>query len=133
MISDCANGSRANDVAVFIIMGAAVIEIRVKAKLRGVALPKKILAIQIRDDHFLVAIVEGVQFGIGVLLAHVEAGDIVLKTIIIPIPKNAAAEIDVIKNKTAKIRIESLVTAAYRHKIIIVRKIAQMQFAKRLL
>src|ERR1051325_2589106 len=94
------NRRRPHDTAVLIVMRAAMIEICVETDLRGVTFPNKILPIQIRDDYFLVAIIERVQFGIGVLLAHVEYGQILLKTVIIAINKNAPAQIDIVKNET---------------------------------
>ena len=51
-----------HNVAIAVVVQVAVVEIGVEAELGGVARPDEILAIKIRNDYALVAIVERVQF-----------------------------------------------------------------------
>src|SRR5688572_26964671 len=89
--------------SIFVVVRAAVVEVRVEAQLRGVSLPDEVLAKHIGDDHFLMSRLEGVQIGIGVLLAHVEDGEIVLHPIVIEVAKEPERQVGVRENKSAKI------------------------------
>src|SRR6478672_539616 len=114
MLTNGADGSGADDVAIAIIMSAAVVEVSVKAPLRGVSFPQKVLPIKVGNDDLLVAGIERVQLGVGIFLAHVESGEIVLETVVIPIAESADAEVHVIEEKAAKIGVERLQPGAQR-------------------
>ena len=69
------------------------VEVRVKAELCRVAFPNKILLEDIRDKDLLIARVEFIQVGIGVLLAHVEPDHVVLPEIVVVVAEDADAEV----------------------------------------
>src|SRR5207244_7452789 len=109
------------------------VEIADKRELTGITFPDQVLPENIRDVDLLFARIEFVEVGIGILLAHVERGEIVLLAVVVVIPKNADAEIRVVENEAAEIAHERLHTDAQRNEIVIVREIAQMNFGERLL
>ena len=127
------DGRRPDDAAVRVVVRAAVIEVRVEAPLRRVALPQEILAIEIRDHDFLLAVVEGVQLRVRVLLAHVEAGHVVLETIVYCIAEDPRAEIDVVENESAKVGVERLKPAAKGEEVVVIRQVSEVNFNGRLL
>ena len=114
-------------------MPVGFVEVRVETELRGVALGEKILAKNIRDQDGLIARIEFVQVRIGVLLEHVEGGEIVLPAVVVVVAENAHAEIGVVENETAKIAHERLNAEARRNEIVVVREIAEMDFGERFL
>ena len=77
--------------------------------------------------------IEFVQVRIGVLLAHIERGEIVLPAIVVVVPENPDAEVRVVEDEAAEIAHERLHPDAHRDEIVIVRKVAQMNFGERFL
>ena len=96
------------DVSIAVVMRDALVEILMKAQLRRVTGRQEILAIQVRDEHALVAGREPVQLRIGVLLAHVEDRRVVLKAIVVEVAEEARAQVHVVENKPAEIADERL-------------------------
>ena len=64
---------------------------------------------------------------------HVEGGDVVLPAVVVVVAENARAEIGVVEDEPAKIAHEWLNADARRNEIVIVREIAQVNFAERFL
>src|SRR5205823_958677 len=108
MIAYAADRRRARDEIVLIEVPLAAVEVRMKAELRGVALPNKILLEDICDKDLLVARVEFIQVGIGVLLAHVERDHIVLPEIVVVVAEDTEAKVRVVENEAAEIADERL-------------------------
>src|SRR5947209_513475 len=98
-----AEGSGAYDVPVAVVMRASVIEVGVKTPLRGIARPQEVLPIEVANEHLLIALIKRVQLGVGIFLAQVEQGEVVLKAIVSPIAEESRAEVDVVEDKTAKV------------------------------
>ena len=91
-IAACGNCSKrfwASEKANFVVTRAPAVEVHVEAGLGGVAFPEKILAVEIGDEDLLVAGIESVEIGIGVLFPHVEKGEIVLEAIVVGVAENA--------------------------------------------
>src|SRR5689334_23168309 len=103
MVRDRADRSRPGQKSILVVVPAVVVEIADEAELARVAFPNQVLPKNIRDVDLLIARIELVQVRIGVLLAHVEGGEIVLPAIVVVIAEKADAEIGVVKNKTAKV------------------------------
>src|SRR5205085_12171927 len=101
--------------------------------LRRVALPNKILLKNVRDKDLLIARVEFIQIGIGVLLAHVEPDHVVLPEIVVVVAEDADAEIRVVENEAAEIAHEWLDAKARGNEIVIVREITDVDFRERFL
>src|SRR6185369_11137419 len=108
MFENSADRGGADDVSVAVVMGAAVVEASREAPLGGVTFPEEVLPIEIGDDHLLITPVECVQVGVGVLLAHIEPDEVVLKAIIGPISENTHAEVHIVEKEAAKIGVERL-------------------------
>src|SRR6185312_15088952 len=106
----------ASQVAILIVMRAAVIEVRVKTQLRRVAVPEEVLPIDVCDKNILAAPPELIQLGVRVLLVHVEHDHVVLPAIVVVIAKQTRGEIHVVENKSAKIAVERLVAESARYK-----------------
>src|SRR4051794_1266502 len=133
MIAHFADRRRSRYEIVLVVMARSFVEVRVEAELRGVAFRQKILAVSVENDHTLVASVEFVEIGISVLLAHVERHHIVLPAIVVVIAEETEAEVGVVENETAKIAHERLDPEARGKEIVIVREIADVDFAERFL
>src|SRR5207245_2252905 len=103
---------------ILIIMNTPVVEICMKTEIGGVAFPKEILAIDVANEHDLVAGIKRVQLGMGVLLAHIKNSQIVLPSIVGVVAKQASAEINVVENKSAKITPERLIAETGGDEII---------------
>ena len=80
--------------------------------MRRVTFAQEILAIQICDDHALVARLKGIEFGIGVFLALVERHDVVLEAIVVQVTEEARPQIHIVKDESTKIRAKTLNTNA---------------------
>ena len=104
-----------------------------KAQLGRVTFREKILAENIGDQDLLIACVELVQIRVGVFLEHVEGGEIVLPAVVVVVAEDARAEIGVVENEAAKIAHEWLNAETRRNEIVIVREIADVNFAERFL
>ena len=133
MIAHAADRRRPGDEIVLVVMAARAIEVGVKAQLRRVTLREKILSENIRNQDLLIARVELVQVRVGVLLEHVESGEIVLPAVVVVVAENARAEIGVVEDEPAKIAHERLDAETRRNEIVVVREIANVNFAERFL
>ena len=120
----------ADEVAIAVVVRAAVVEVRVEAGLRGVAVPEGVLSIDVRDDHALVARVKGVQVGVGVLLAQVEGGEVVLKLVVVVVAEDACAEVHVVEDEAAKVAVENLVACARGHEVVVLRQVAEVDLGE---
>src|ERR1044071_9890499 len=114
-------------------MRAAIIDVRMKARLRGVAVPDRVLPIDVHDGDALIARIKTVQLRVSVLLAHVEGGSVVLPLVVVPVAEDSSARLRVIEDEPAKIAVEGLIAEARRNEVVIVREIAQMHFHERFL
>ena len=68
-----------------------------------------------------------VQVGVGVLLAHVETGEVVLQAVVVVVAEKADAEIGVVENEPAKIAHKRLNPETRRNEIVVVGEIANVQ------
>src|SRR5947209_13144772 len=71
-------GVWADEKAVLIVMRVRIVMVVMHAELRRVARPDEILAIVVRDENSLPAILEGVQIAVGVFFQFVEIDDVEL-------------------------------------------------------
>src|SRR2546421_5715077 len=133
MIDDGADRRWPGDESVLVVVPAVVVEVADEGELAGVTFPNQILPENIRDIDLLLARIELVQVGISILLAHIERGEIVLPAVIIVVPKNSDAEIGVVENKSAEVTHKRLHPDAHRNEVVIVRKIAEVNFRERFL
>lgn len=133
MFAHVAERFGADQAAGAVVVQAAAVEVRVEAQLRGVAFPDEVLPVGVEHDDALVARVEGVQVGEGVLFAEVEDGEIVLPLVVVRVAKNPEAQVGVVENEAAKIAVERLKAGAGGDEIVVHREIAQVQFSERLL
>src|SRR2546421_7733540 len=114
-------------------MPAVVVEVGEKRELTGITFPNQILPENVRGINLLRTSREFVEVGIRVFLEHVEPGNVVLPAVIVVIAENPDAEIGVVENETAEIADERLNAGAQGNEIVVVGKIAQMEFAERFL
>ena len=101
-----------------------------KAELGSVAAPQEVLAIQVGDDHALVAAIEPVQLGVGILLEQVEHDEVVLPAVVVEVPEQARAEINVVEDEPAKVAVERLCAETAGDEIVVLGQIAQVKFGK---
>ena len=64
---------------------------------------------------------------------HFEGSDVVLPAVVVVVAENADAEIGVVENEAAKIAHERLNAEARGNEIVIVRQVADVNFAERFL
>src|ERR1700730_10411993 len=111
MVADRADRCGACNKTVLVVMTAVVVEVGEETQLTGVPFPDQILAKNIRDINLLLASAELVEIGIGILLQHVERGDVVLPPIIVVVAENSDAKVGVVKNEPAEVAHERLNSA----------------------
>src|SRR5438105_5499716 len=111
-------------------MAAVVVEVGEKRELAGVTFPNQILPENVRGINLLRTSREFVEIRIGVFLKHVEPGDVVLPAVVVVIAENPDAEVRIVENETAEIAHERLNAGTKGNEIIVVRQIAQVEFAE---
>src|SRR5437660_12406219 len=126
MVGNCADRRGPRNEAVFVVMPTAVIEVRQETELASVTFPNQILPEHIGQVDLLPTPAELIQVGVGVLLEHVEARDVVLPQVVVVIPENPNAKIGIVEDKPAEIAHERLDTGAQRNEIVIVRYVADV-------
>ena len=109
-----------HDQSILVVVAARLIEAGVKAELCGVAFGEEILSVDIRDEDPLIARVELVEVRVGVLLAHVEEGEIVLKPVVIQVAENPDSEVGIIEDEPTEIAHERLHAEARGDEVVIV-------------
>src|SRR5581483_8057585 len=92
-----ADGLGPDEETIAVVVRVAIIKAGKKAKLRGVTMLEKILAINIGGENILIAGVKSVQAGIGVLLPHVERDEIILVSVVVDVAKNSRARVDIVE------------------------------------
>src|SRR5436853_4207519 len=112
--ANAADQRRADEKIVLVEVTAWPVVVEMEAELCRIAMPVGVLPEEVGDEDGLIAEVRRVQLAVGVLLQHVEVGDVVLITIVSIITKQARAEIDVAEDEAAKIRDERLNADAHR-------------------
>ena len=122
-----ADGRGPDDAAVAVVVDVGVVEVRVEAPRRGVALEEGVLQIGVGDDHSLVALLEGVQARVRVFLAHVEHGRVVLQPVVRVVAEDPPAEVRVVEEEAAEVGVERLVAALEGDEVVAVREVAQVQ------
>src|SRR4051794_5800794 len=103
MISDRADRRGACDESILVVMPAVIIEVGQKTELAGVTLPEQVLAKNVGHVNLLVAPFKLVEVGVGILLQHVERGDVVLPAIVVVVAEDSNAKVGVVENKSAEI------------------------------
>ena len=78
MRNNYANRLRTRDDPVVVVIDRRIIFIKVVAELCCVTLEQKVLQVQVRDRHLLMAVIERVQPTIGVFLQVIEVREVVL-------------------------------------------------------
>src|ERR1700737_3982563 len=122
MVSHRADRCRPRDEAVLVIMAAVVVEIADKRQLARKTFPNQILPEKVRDKNLLAAsFIDRVQIRVGIFLAHIEGGDVVLPAVIVVVTEKANAEIGIVENETAEIAHKRLHADAQRDEVIVVR------------
>src|SRR6266571_5235437 len=119
MIGDRTNRRRPGNKAIFVIMPAGVVEVGQEAQFAGVTFPNQILPENVGHVNLLLAPAKLIQVGVGVLLEHVEGGDVVLPAIAVVIAEDADAKISIVEDETAKIAHERLDAGAQRNEIVV--------------
>src|SRR4051812_3648323 len=133
MIAHITERRRASEKTVLVVMAIRLVDAGVETQLRGVAFKAKVLLIGIRDEDLLPARIETIQVGIGILLAHVEVGEVVLQAVVVGVAEDADSEIGIVKDEAAEIAHERLYANPRRDEVVVVRKITDVNFQERLL
>src|SRR5947208_184431 len=92
MILDRADRRRAGDEIVLVVVSRAFVQVRMETELGRVAFCQKILAEKVQDKNALIAVVELIQVGISILLAHVERDEVVLPAVVVVVAEEPDAE-----------------------------------------
>src|SRR5439155_24380091 len=116
-----------------------VIAVVVKAQLRGVAGPDRILAVVVRDRYVFLARIEDiahedtVQAAVGVLLERTEVGEVVLVAVRAVVAEEADAEVVVGENEAAEVAAEALDPRAGGNEVVPRGEIGDVVLDERLL
>ena len=96
--------------------------------LRGKARDRKVLAVQIGDEHVVAPdrLADIVEAAIGVLFQALEKGEVVLPAIGVAVAEEAHAELVVLKQEAAEIGVERLDADPDRVEIVILRHVADV-------
>ena len=87
-VDDVADRRRPHQEAVFVVVQTWIVAVVVEAEFGGVALGQEILNIKIGDVYLLMALVEGVQPTVGVLLEEIEIREVIVQAVGAQIPKS---------------------------------------------
>src|SRR5271163_2506170 len=130
---DHANGRRAHQETVVVVMNSALIVVITHAELRGIALKEKILPVCIGDNHLLISSRPGIEPAVGVLLEQIEVSQVVLPAIRIQIAEKSHAGLFVHEQKAPEIGVEFLNARANGHKIKIRAQVVNLHLAEQFL
>src|ERR1700730_2795093 len=130
MVGHGPDGCGPGEESVLVVVATVVVEVPDERELTGIPLTDQILTENVCDIDLLRARLEFIQVRVGVLLAHVERGEVVLPTVVVVIDEDPDAEVRVVEDKAPKIANERLHADAQRNEIVIVREIAEMNFGK---
>ncbi len=125
---------RAHEETVSVVTGRAPVMVIMDAELvRPAEAAQKILEISIRHQDLLVATLQPVELAVGVFFEHVEAGEVPLNLIVVPVPKKATAEVGIAEDQTAEIRRERLDASPNGNEIVIRADVGDVDLAQGLL
>ncbi len=125
-----ANGRRAHEKTVVVVVDGGIVFVVVNAQLRGVTLEQKILAKHIGDDHLLIAQGHRIQAAVGILFEEIKIRDVILPPIRIEIAEDADAWLFFHKQETAEVAIKTLNAGAHGDKVVIWADIFDLEFAE---
>src|SRR5262249_23227212 len=98
-------------------MPVGAVLVVMKAELRGVAVPLRVLPEQVGDEDRLVPEMKRVQFAVHVLFQHPKPGDVELVSVVPVIAVKPDAQVCVAENESAKIADERLYARSDRSRI----------------
>ena len=133
MIDDVADGRRAHEEAVVVVVEARVVFVERADKFRGVAGEEKILEINIAEQHLLMTAVEsGVEAAIGIFLEKIEIGGVVFDAIAVKIAEDADGGLFIDEKKAAKIGVELLDSGAHGNEIVVGTEVGEFSLPRTL-
>ena len=119
LVDDIADGRRANEETVVIIVQAGIVLVPCGDELRGVAGKKEVLEIHVAEKHLLVAAFERVEPAVGVFFEEMEVGEIVFNAIAVEVAEDSQGGFFVNKKKAAEVSVELLDAGTRGDEIVI--------------
>src|SRR6185369_7537775 len=101
---------RTHRESVLIVMERLVVTIVMVAEFYRVALLESILPVQVGYIDLLIACIEGVQAAVGILLEHLEVGQVELVPICFEVAEQTSAKVAIVEDETAEVAVEALYT-----------------------
>ena len=109
-------------------MNGRVVLVGKKTEFRGVALRKEVLNVNVSNLYLLLARLEGVETAVGVLLQHVEVGQVVVDAVRTQVPEDSHSRLFIREDEAAKVAVELLNAGSDRHEVKVRTKIVEFQF-----
>src|SRR5262249_26267714 len=107
---------------VLVEMAARLIIVVVETEHRLEAVLEGVLPIEVGNHHHLVApfaaVDARIQLAIGILFEHIKVCRIEVIAVVLCLPEDTSAEIEIVKNEGAKIAVELLDTDAHKGRVI---------------
>src|ERR1700751_956160 len=98
MVGHGPDGCGPGEESVLVVVATVVVEVAEERKLTRITLPDQVLTENVCDVDLLRARLEFIQVRVGVLLAHVERGEVVLPAVVVVVAENADAEVRVVED-----------------------------------
>src|SRR6202050_1370997 len=128
-----ADGRRAHQEAVVIVVNTGRVVVVVHAELRRVALEKEILLVDVREDDLLFSSAPGIQAAVGVLLKQVEVGQVVLPAVGIEVAEKTHTGLLVDEKKAPEIGVELLNARAHGNEVEVRAQVVDFYLSKEFL
>ena len=132
-VNDVADWRRPDQEAVIVVVQTGIVAVVVEAEFGGVALGQEILNIKIGDVYLLMALVEGIQPTVGVLLEEIEICEVVVQAVGAQIAEKPDARLLLGEEKTAEVAGELLNPGADRDKVEVRAQVVDLRLDKRFL
>src|SRR5580692_7249970 len=130
LTDDVADGRRANEKTVVVVMHARIIFVPGSDKFRGVTRKEKVLQIDVSKHNLLVTAIKSVEAAVGVFLKKLKIRGVVLDAVALPVAENAQTGLLVNEKKAAEIGIELLNAGARGDEIVVVAEIVKLHLNK---
>ncbi|NJN14731.1 MAG: hypothetical protein HC813_03740 [Planctomycetes bacterium] len=114
-----AQDGRPHGHPVAIAVAGGIVPVPVERALEGVTEEDEVLPEEIGDEDELIALLEGVQFAVGVLLQHVEGGEVSLPAVVVEVEAPPDPQILVEEEQAAKIGDEGLDPHRDREEVVV--------------
>src|SRR5208337_1260172 len=125
--------SRTHQETVGVKVNRGIVLVGKKAEFRGVALGKKVLNVNVGNLYLLFTRLEGIETAVGVLLQHVEVGEVVVDAVRTQVPEYSHSRLLIREDEAAEVAGELLNSGTDRHEVKVRTQVVEFQFHEPLL